>query len=138
MAARFNMGYVPVYGKFAWFNKSILHWEIWASAGVGVTLTEVIARDPADQNERVQEHRADAQLRPRQPLLPDGLADGQLRAARLPHHRQVRTAGPTDRTRERGDGLQGQCGTSALVNNFIAYVGMGMYLPTKFTYKTPR
>jgi hypothetical protein len=27
---------------------------------------------------------------------------------------------------------------SALVNNFIAYVGIGMYLPTKFTYKTPR
>ena len=41
---------MPVYGKFAWFNKSILHWEIWASAGFGVTLTEVIARDPARQD----------------------------------------------------------------------------------------
>jgi len=28
--------------------------------------------------------------------------------------------------------------TSALVNNFIAYIGVGVYLPTKFTYKTPR
>ena len=27
---------------------------------------------------------------------------------------------------------------SALVNNFMAYIGVGMYLPTKFTYKTPR
>ena len=27
---------------------------------------------------------------------------------------------------------------SALVNNFMIYAGMGMYLPTKFTYKTPR
>ena len=29
-----NFGYVPVYGKFAWFNKRIVHWEIWASAGL--------------------------------------------------------------------------------------------------------
>jgi len=27
---------------------------------------------------------------------------------------------------------------TATVNNFIAYLGVGMYLPTKFTYKTPR
>ena len=25
-----------------------------------------------------------------------------------------------------------------LVNNFVAYLGVGIYLPTKFTYKTPR
>ena len=27
---------------------------------------------------------------------------------------------------------------AALVNNFMIYAGIGMYLPTKFTYKTPR
>ena len=27
---------------------------------------------------------------------------------------------------------------SALVNNVMFYVGIGIYLPTKFTYKTPR
>ena len=27
---------------------------------------------------------------------------------------------------------------TALVNNFMVYAGVGMYLPTKFTYKTPR
>ena len=27
---------------------------------------------------------------------------------------------------------------SALVNNFMIYAGIGMYLLTKFTYKTPR
>jgi hypothetical protein len=31
-----------------------------------------------------------------------------------------------------------QAADNALVNNFIAYIGVGMYLPTKFTYKTPR
>ena len=30
----FNMGYVPSYGKFALMNRQIVHWEIWASAGV--------------------------------------------------------------------------------------------------------
>ena len=29
-------------------------------------------------------------------------------------------------------------GEAALVNNFMIYAGIGMYLPTKFTYKTPR
>ena len=27
---------------------------------------------------------------------------------------------------------------SALVNNFMFYAGIGLYLPTKFSYKTPR
>ena len=40
-----NFGYVPVYGKFALFNKNILHWEIFASAGVGATWTEIIPRN---------------------------------------------------------------------------------------------
>ena len=45
----FNMGYVPGYGKFALFNRQIVHWEVWISAGFGATFTEVIARNPADQ-----------------------------------------------------------------------------------------
>src|SRR5206468_6323710 len=43
-----NFGYVPVYGKFALFNRSIISWEIWASAGIGVTMTKVIPRDPSN------------------------------------------------------------------------------------------
>ena len=27
---------------------------------------------------------------------------------------------------------------SQLVNNLMVYAGVGIYLPTKFTYKTPR
>ena len=52
------MGYVPVYGKFAWFNRSIVHWEIWASAGVGPTFTEVISRNPADQSSKAFKNTA--------------------------------------------------------------------------------
>ena len=44
--AAFNLGYVPVYGKFALFNKTIIPWEIFASAGVGLTRSEIIPRNP--------------------------------------------------------------------------------------------
>ena len=52
------MGYVPVYGKFAWFNRSIVHWEIWASAASASTLTENISRNPADQTSKAFKNTA--------------------------------------------------------------------------------
>lgn len=43
--AALNFAYVPLHGKFALFNKHILHFEVFAAAGVGVTGTEIIPRD---------------------------------------------------------------------------------------------
>ena len=40
-----SFGYIPAYGKFALFNKHIVHWEIIGSAGVGVHQHEIIPRD---------------------------------------------------------------------------------------------
>lgn len=40
-----NFAYVPLYGKFALFNRNILHFEVFVAAGVGVTGTEIIPRD---------------------------------------------------------------------------------------------
>jgi outer membrane beta-barrel protein len=45
--AALNFHYVPVYAKFAMLNKYIVHWEVFATAGVGVTQSEVLPRDPA-------------------------------------------------------------------------------------------
>lgn len=42
-----NFHYVPVYGKFAILDKNIVHWEVFFTAGVGGTQSEVIPRDPA-------------------------------------------------------------------------------------------
>ncbi|MCB9558701.1 MAG: outer membrane beta-barrel domain-containing protein [Deltaproteobacteria bacterium] len=42
--ATLNMGYVPIYGKFDIFNYWILHYEVFATGGVGVTGTEIIPR----------------------------------------------------------------------------------------------
>jgi outer membrane beta-barrel protein len=45
--AALDFGYVPMYGKFALFNDSIIHWEGIVTAGVGVTQSEVIPMDPS-------------------------------------------------------------------------------------------
>jgi outer membrane beta-barrel protein len=45
--AALNFHYVPVYGKFAIFDRHIIHWESFFTAGVGVTQSEVLPRDPA-------------------------------------------------------------------------------------------
>ena len=45
-AGALNLHYVPVYGKFAVLDKKLVHWEAYFTAGVGVTQTEVVPRDP--------------------------------------------------------------------------------------------
>jgi len=47
--ASLNFHYVPFYAKFAVFNGGIVHWEGLITAGVGVTQSEVIPRDPQFQ-----------------------------------------------------------------------------------------
>jgi outer membrane beta-barrel protein len=42
-----NFHYVPVYAKFAMLNRYIVHWELIATAGVGVTQSEIEPRNPA-------------------------------------------------------------------------------------------
>jgi len=134
----FNMGYVPTYGKFALFNRQIVHWEIWASAGVGATFTQVIARDPAEQNRKGFKNTA---------LTPNVGIGGRLfmtdwltlNVAIRDYIIADKFEPPASMTPECMD--QTSCknaADSALVNNFMVYAGVGMYLPTKFTYKTPR
>ncbi len=45
-AGALNFHYVPVYGKFAVLDKKLVHWEAYFTAGVGVTQTETVPRDP--------------------------------------------------------------------------------------------
>lgn len=44
-----NFGYVPIYGKFAVLDQYLVHWESYLTAGVGMTQSEVLPRDPALQ-----------------------------------------------------------------------------------------
>jgi outer membrane beta-barrel protein len=134
----FNMGYVPSYGKFALFNRQIIQWEIWISAGFGATFTEVLARDPAEQNAKGFKNTA---------LTPNvGIGSRIFVTDWLTVNFAIRDYLIADKL-EPPASMTPECETqascksaadSALVNNIMAYVGVGMYLPTKFTYKTPR
>ncbi|HXJ22135.1 MAG TPA: outer membrane beta-barrel domain-containing protein [Polyangia bacterium] len=128
-----NFGYVPVYGKFAFF-KSIVSWEIWASAGIGVTWTKVIARDPA--NDAVAFTNTDLTpnvgLGSRFFLLDWMTVNFGLRDYILPDKFEPK---PNTYSTVADAKAHAQ---SALVNNVMFSVGIGIYLPTKFQYKTPR
>ncbi|MFL5303907.1 MAG: outer membrane beta-barrel domain-containing protein [Polyangia bacterium] len=135
-----NFGYVPVYGKFALFNRSIISWEIWASAGIGVTMTKVIPRDPS--NAALAFTNTD--------LTPNvGLGGRFFLTDWLTINYAFRDYILPDKFEPRPDGAMAnpQITTSAqakaqaqsqLVNNIVFSVGVGFYLPTKFQYKTPR
>ena len=136
----FNFGYVPVYGKFALFNRHIMHWEMWASAGVGVTITKVIPRDPAN----------DALAFKNTDLTPNvGIGSRFFIFDWLTVNFALRDYLVPDKFEPLLDGAQATPAIttaaeaqanahSALVNNLMFYVGAGFYLPTKFQYKTPR
>jgi outer membrane beta-barrel protein len=129
----FNMGYVPVYGKFAWVNRSIIHWEIWAAVGVGATFTEVIARDPAEQNKAFKNTAL---------TVAPGIGTRIFLTDWLTFNFAIRDyilADKFEPIMDYPDAATSKANAeSALVNNFMIYAGIGMYLPTKFTYKTPR
>ena len=134
----FNLGYVPAYGKFSLFNKSIFHWEIYASAGVGVTKTEIIARDPANETFNNLALTPNVGLGARLFLfnwltlnvairdyvMPDKFENENRPCAACANAED----GPTAKTHA----------TQALVNNVMVMAGVGIYLPTGFQYKTPR
>jgi outer membrane beta-barrel protein len=136
--AALNFGYVPVYGKFAWFNRGIVHWEIWASAGFGATFTEVIPRDPAEQFKAFK----NTALTPNVGIgsrffFGDWITlNVALRDYIVPDKFEPI---PAPGMADYADSATAKANAdSALVNNLVLYAGIGLYLPTKFTYKTPR
>jgi len=46
--AMLDFGYVPAYGKFALFNRAIVHWEGYVTLGVGVFMSQVVPVKPSD------------------------------------------------------------------------------------------
>jgi outer membrane beta-barrel protein len=133
-----NFGYVPIYGKFALFNRSILSWEIWASAGVGVTFTKVIPRDPANDAFAFQntDITPNVGIGSRFFLLNWLSVNFALRDYLVPDKFEpIRGPMAAPITSSAQYKAQAQ---SELVQNVLFYVGVGLYLPTKFQYKTPR
>ncbi len=128
-----NFGYVPVYGKFAWFNRRIVQWEIWASAGVGATFTEVLARDPANDSKAFKNTA----------LTPNvGLGSRFFIADWLTVNFAIRDYIIPDKFEPNPNSYANAADAKAnadskLVHNVVVYFGVGIYFPMKFTYKTP-
>lgn len=128
-----NFGYVPFYGKFAWLNKSILHWEIYASAGIGVTQTEIIPRIPGNSTFSNLSLTPNAAIGGRFFLFDWLTINYAVRDYLIidkfePLNREANESAAS--LKAKADG--------AMVHNIMFYVGAGIYLPTKFSYKTPR
>ena len=129
----FNLGYVPAYGKFSLFNRSIFHWEIYATAGVGVTKTEIIPRDPSNDKFNNIALTPNVGLGTRLFLFNWLTLNISIRDYIFPDKFENENRPPGQ------DAAAAKAAaTQALVNNVMVMAGVGLYLPTKFQYKTPR
>jgi outer membrane beta-barrel protein len=137
-----NFGYVPVYGKFSWFNKQIMQWEVFINGGFGVTMTEIIPRNPGLTPWTNTNLTVPVGLGARFFLfnwltVNFAVRDYIMRDVFEPQGRlsdgQPAPNGGTWSLQYAKDNAE-----TAIINNIVAYVGVGIYLPAKFTYKTPR
>jgi outer membrane beta-barrel protein len=131
--AALNFGYVPLYGKFALFNKHIMHWETFASAGVGMTQTEIIPRKGGAETFKTNAITPNFGLGGRLFLF-----DWLTINVALRDYVFIDKFEPTNR--EDGwtiDQVKSEA-NSELTHNVMLYVGAGFYLPPSFTYRSPR
>jgi outer membrane beta-barrel protein len=130
-----NFGYVPAYGKFALFNKSIVQWEVLVSAGVGITQTEIIPRDVAFEAFKTNAITPDIGIGSRFFLFDWLTVNYMFRDYIIldkyePLNRSKSMYASASEAKAHADGK--------LVNNIMFYIGVGVFLPTGFQYKTPR
>jgi outer membrane beta-barrel protein len=131
--AAFNLGYVPVYGKFALVNRMIVPWEIFASGGVGWTRSEIIPRNPSDLGWTNDLLTANVALGTRFFLF-----DWMTLNFAFRDYIMADKFEPTDRMPGQDLATVKANADSKLVNNVMFYAGVGIYLPAKFQYKSPR
>jgi len=130
-----NFGYVPAYGKFALFNKSIVHWEIVVSGGVGITQTEIIPRNISFEAFKTNAITPDVGIGSRFFLFDWLTVNYMFRDYIILDKYEPLTRSAT-LYKDPADAKAHA--DSKLVNNIMFYVGVGVFLPTGFQYKTPR
>jgi outer membrane beta-barrel protein len=125
-------GYVPAYGKFGLFNKYIVHWDVSVNGGIGVIWTEIIPIDPANAGWRNLD------------IMPQvGISTRMFVTDWLSLSIGLRDYIFSDKFESLNRGnekvQQAQAAeTHAITNNIMVFVSAGLYLPTSFSYKTPR
>ncbi len=133
-SAALNFGYVPIYGKFALFNKFIFQWETYIQAGLGVIESQWIPRDPANSAQNNFDVLWHVDLGWRM-FLTKWLAIHVY----LKDYMLVDSFEPADRVTKMAEmGGKVPAGDSVFVQNLVFGVGVGMFLPTGFDYKFTR
>lgn len=131
--AALNFTYVPIYGKFALFNKYIFHWETYASAGIGVVQTEIIPRRRGSETFKTEAIAPNFGLGYRLFLL-----DWMTFNITLRDYVFNDKFEPTNRTPAQPIDVVEQNAVGKFVHNVMVYAGVGFYLPPSFNYRTPR
>ncbi|HEX2570096.1 MAG TPA: hypothetical protein VH877_11105 [Polyangia bacterium] len=134
-----QFGYIPLSGKFAFFNRLIGQWELWVSGGIGVFRTEIIPRN-VNPNDPASQPFSNYVL---SGLLPsigmrvwlsrwlglDAYFKNYLFADRLENVGRRRDEGAEEARRN---------SVSQLTYNVTFGVGFSIFLPPRFEYRTPR
>jgi outer membrane beta-barrel protein len=134
-SAALNFHYVPVYGKFAVFDRRLVAWEVYFTAGIGAGQSEVIPRDtkfPGFTNLLIQPNLG-ASMRfflAKWLTINLGIRDYLFIDKFEPTNRAV---GMNDTASEAKDNAD-----SAFINNIMFQIGVSFWLPTSFEYTTFR
>jgi outer membrane beta-barrel protein len=135
-SAALNFHYVPVYGKFAIFDRRLVTWEVAFTAGIGAGQSEVIPRDtklPGFSNLLIMPNLG-ANMRfflAKWLTVNVGIRDYIFYDKFEPTDRVV--GGMNATAAEAKDNADG-----ALINNVMFQVGVSFWLPTSFEYTTFR
>lgn len=128
-----NFGYVPVYGKFAVFNRWITHWELFVSAGVGMVKSQIIPRDP--RNQPFESYNVAANLGVGARLfLNDWLALNVAIRDYIFRDQFESTSRPSGQSAADAKANA----DPAFINNVVFHVGLSIFLPTRFKYTSLR
>lgn len=130
-----NFHYVPVYGKFAVFDKSLVTWEVAFTAGIGAGQSEVIPRDtkfPGFTNFLIMPN-VGANMRfflAKWLTVSAGIRDYVFYDKFEPADRSQTMNATASDAKANADG--------ALINNVMFQIGVSFWLPTTFEYTTFR
>jgi len=134
-SAALNFHYVPVYGKFAVFDKRLITWEVFFTAGIGAGQSEVEERDkkfPGFTNLLIMPN-VGASMRfflAKWLTVNVGIRDYIFYDKFEPTDRSPTMNATADEAKSNSDG--------ALINNVMFQVGISFWLPTSFEYTTFR
>ncbi|MBA3462731.1 MAG: outer membrane beta-barrel domain-containing protein [Deltaproteobacteria bacterium] len=134
-SAALNFHYVPVYGKFAIFDKKLITWEAFFTAGIGAGQSEVVPRDtkfPGFTNLLIIPN-VGVSMRfflAKWLTVSVGIRDYVFYDKFEPTDRSPTMNATADQAKDNS--------TGSLINNVMFQVGVSFWLPTSFEYTTFR